>query len=107
MVFRANMYLGGPPVMLGGTNCLMPVFNSCQTFIGNYGVIILLVVFILKCCLGPVTYSCTWAWLRCVAKPATGCDKRKKWHQRDAGTQDPMKLYQQAGVNPWHVVFPY
>ncbi|MBS1507732.1 MAG: membrane protein insertase YidC [Bacteroidetes bacterium] len=105
--FSRNMYLGWPPVIWVNKFLLMPVFNFLQTFIGNYGVIILLLVLFMKILLMPLTYSSYMGMAKMrLLKPELDAIKEKNGDNMAQAQQDQMKLYQQAGVNPFSGCIP-
>jgi YidC/Oxa1 family membrane protein insertase len=105
--FSRNMYLGWPPVIWVNKFLLMPVFNFLQTFISNYGVIILLLVLFMKLLLMPLTYSSYMGMAKMrLLKPELDAIKEKNGDNMTQAQQDQMKLYQQAGVNPFAGCIP-
>ncbi|MGC4022991.1 MAG: membrane protein insertase YidC [Cyclobacteriaceae bacterium] len=105
--FSRNVYLGWPPVIWVNKFLLMPVFNFLQTFIGNYGIIILLLVFFMKMLLMPLTYSSYKGMAKMrLLKPELDAIKEKNGDNMAQAQQDQMKLYQQAGVNPFAGCIP-
>jgi len=105
--FSRNMYLGWPPVIWVNKFLLMPVFNFLQTFIGNYGIIILLLVLFMKLLLMPLTYSSYMGMAKMrLLKPELDAIKEKNGDNATQAQQDQMKLYQQAGVNPFAGCIP-
>jgi len=105
--FSRNMYLGWPPVIWVNKFLLMPVFNFLQTFIGNYGIIILLLVLFMKLLLMPLTYSSYMGMAKMrLLKPELDAIKEKNGDNMTQAQQDQMKLYQQAGVNPFAGCIP-
>ncbi|MBS1682601.1 MAG: membrane protein insertase YidC [Bacteroidetes bacterium] len=105
--FSRNMYLGWPPVIWVNKFLLMPVFDFLQTFIGNYGLIILLLVFFMKMLLMPLTYTSYKGMAKMrLLKPELDAIKEKNGDNMTQAQQDQMKLYQQAGVNPFAGCIP-
>jgi YidC/Oxa1 family membrane protein insertase len=85
----------------------MPVFNFLQTFIGNYGIIILVLVVFIKLLLMPLTYSSYMGMAKMrLLKPELDAIKEKNGDNMAQAQQDQMKLYQQAGVNPFSGCIP-
>jgi YidC/Oxa1 family membrane protein insertase len=86
---------------------LMPVFDFLQTFISNYGIIILLLVLFMKMLLMPLTYSSYMGMAKMrLLKPELDAIKEKNGDNMTQAQQDQMKLYQQAGVNPFAGCIP-
>ncbi len=105
--FSRNMYLGWPPVIWVNKFLLMPVFNFLQSFIGNYGIIILLLVLFMKLLLMPLTYTSYMGMAKMrLLKPELDAIKEKNGDNQTQAQQDQMKLYQQAGVNPFAGCIP-
>jgi len=105
--FSRNMYIGWPPVIWVNKFVLMPVFNFLQRFIGNYGVIILLLVLFMKMVTLPLTYSSFIGQAKMrLLKPELDLIKEKNGDNMTQAQQDQMKLYQQAGVNPFSGCIP-
>ncbi len=105
--FSRNVYLGWPPVIWVNKFLLMPVFEFLQSFIGNYGVIILLLVLFMKLLLMPLTYSSYMGMAKMrLLKPELDAIKEKNGDNMTQAQQDQMKLYQQAGVNPFSGCIP-
>jgi len=105
--FSRNMYIGWPPVIWVNKFLLMPVFNFLQSFISNYGIIILLLVLFMKLLLMPLTYSSYMGMAKMrLLKPELDAIKEKNGDNMTQAQQDQMKLYQQAGVNPFAGCIP-
>ena len=105
--FSRNMYIGWPPVIWVNTFLLMPVFNFLQTLISNYGIIILLLVLFMKLLLMPLTYSSYMGMAKMrLLKPELDAIKEKNGDNLTQTQQDQMRLYQQAGVNPYSGCIP-
>ncbi len=105
--FSRNMYIGWPPVIWVNKFLLMPVFNFLQKFISNYGIIILLLVLFMKLLLMPLTYSSYMGMAKMrLLKPELDAIKEKNGYNMTQAQQDQMKLYQQAGVNPFSGCIP-
>jgi len=77
------------------------VFNFLEKYIGSYGLIIILLVFIIRIILSPLTYRSHMQMAKTkVLKPEL--DEIKEKHEGDMQKiqAEQMKLYQQVGVNP-------
>ena len=82
---------------------IIPVFDWLGKFISNYGIIILVLTFLLKMVLWPLTYKSyvSQAKMRILA-PDIAAINEKYPNQEDAmkKQQKTMELYRQAGANP-------
>lgn len=105
--FSRNLYLGWPPVIWVNKFIIIPIFHFLETFIGNYGVIIMILVIIIKLILMPLSYSSYLGMAKMrLLKPELDLIKEKHGDNMTAAQQDQMKLYQQAGVNPFSGCIP-
>lgn len=86
---------------------IIPIFNFLQSFIGNYGVIIMILVIIIKLILTPLSYSSYLGMAKMrLLKPELDAIKEKNGDNATQAQQDQMKLYSQAGVNPFSGCIP-
>ncbi|WP_321317692.1 membrane protein insertase YidC [Labilibaculum sp.] len=81
---------------------VIPIFNFLEGFIGNYGIIILILTIIIKLLLAPLTYKSYMSTAKMkVLKPQIDAINEKipkdKAMERQQAT---MALYKKAGVNP-------
>jgi len=99
--FEKNVYLGFPPIYWINKFVIFPVFHFLTGIISNYGVIIIVLVFLLKLVLAPLSYKSylSMAKMR-VLKPELDEIKEKYGDDMQKVQQEQMKLYQQVGVNP-------
>ncbi|GHN01362.1 membrane protein insertase YidC [Cytophagales bacterium WSM2-2] len=105
--FSRNVYLGWPPVIWVNKFLVMPVFQFLQKFIGNYGLVIMLLVLFMKLLLTPLVYSSMLGMAKMrLLKPELDAIKEKNGDNMAQAQQDQMKLYQQAGVNPFSGCIP-
>jgi YidC/Oxa1 family membrane protein insertase len=105
--FSRNLYLGWPPVIWVNKFVIIPIFNFLQKFIGNYGIIIVLLVLFIKLLLTPLSYSSYLGMAKMkLLKPELDAIKEKNGDNAAQTQQDQMKLYQQAGVNPFSGCIP-
>lgn len=105
--FSRNVYLGWPPVIWVNKFLLMPVFNFLQKYITNFGIIIIVLVFFMKLLLMPLTYKSYIGMAKMkLLKPELDLIKEKNGDNMTQAQQDQMKLYQQAGVNPFSGCIP-
>ena len=86
---------------------IIPVFNVLSGFIGNYGIIILILAIFIKLIVLPLTYKTylSTAKMR-LLKPEL--DELKAKHGDDMARmqQEQMKLYRRAGVSPFGGCLP-
>jgi YidC/Oxa1 family membrane protein insertase len=105
--FSRNVYLGWPPVIWVNKFLVRPVFQFLQTYIGNYGIVIMLLVLFMKLLLTPLVYSSMLGMAKMrLLKPEIDLIKEKNGDNMAQAQQDQMKLYQQAGVNPFSGCIP-
>ncbi len=89
-VFRwVNLYL------------IMPAFNFLNKFIGNYGIIILLLTIFIKLIVAPFTYKSHLSMIKMRVLQPELAELKKKFG-KDQSKMGPaqMELYRKAGVNP-------
>lgn len=105
--FSRNLYLGWPPVIWVNKFVIIPIFHFLESFIGNYGAIIMILVIIIKLILTPLSYSSYLGMAKMrLLKPELDLIKEKNGDNATQAQQDQMKLYQQAGVNPFSGCIP-
>ena len=86
---------------------LIPVFKFLERFFNNYGVIIMLLVLFVKLVLLPLSYKSYLGMAKMkLLKPELDLIKEKNGENMAQNQQDQMKLYQQAGVNPFSGCIP-
>jgi YidC/Oxa1 family membrane protein insertase len=99
--FEKNVYLGWPPVYWINKFVIFPVFHFLTKFIGNYGLIIIILVVLLKLVLAPLSYKSYLSMAKMkVLKPDLDVIKEKHGDDMTKVQQEQLKLYQQVGVNP-------
>jgi len=82
---------------------VIPVFNSLNKFIGNYGLIILILTILIKLVLFPLTYKSYMSTAKMrVLKPEIDVINKRYPKKEDAmkKQQATMNLYKRAGVSP-------
>ena len=105
--FERNLDLGWPPVSWINRYVILPVFNFLERYISNYGVIIILLVLFIKLILTPLSYKSYMGMAKMkLLKPELDILKEKHGDNMTQIQQDQMKLYQQAGVNPFSGCIP-
>lgn len=99
--FDENLYLGWPVVKWINKYVIISIFTFLEKYISSYGLIIIILVFIIKLILSPLTYKSHISMAKTKAlKPEL--DELKVKYAGDTQKQqsEQMKLYQQVGVNP-------
>ena len=105
--FSKNLSLGWPPMLWITKYVLIPVFQFLERFFSNYGVIIMLLVLFVKLLLLPLSYKSYLGMAKMkLLKPELDLIKEKNGDNMTQNQQDQMKLYQQAGVNPFSGCIP-
>ncbi len=80
---------------------IRPVFNVLSSFIGNMGIVILVLTFLVKLVLYPLTYRMLYSQSKMGAmKPRIAALKEKLGDDQQAVQMETMKLYREFGVNP-------
>ncbi|MEZ5014575.1 MAG: membrane protein insertase YidC [Chitinophagales bacterium] len=80
---------------------IIPMFNWLSSFIGNYGLIILLMTLIIKLVLSPLTYRSYYSMAKMRVLNPELTELREKYADDQARLgQEQLKLYRKAGVNP-------
>jgi YidC/Oxa1 family membrane protein insertase len=105
--FQRNVYLGWPPVKWVNQYVIIPIFHLLEKVFGNYGVIIMVLVIIIRLLLTPLSYTSYLGMAKMrLLKPELDLIKEKNGENMAQAQQDQMKLYQQAGVNPFSGCIP-
>jgi YidC/Oxa1 family membrane protein insertase len=105
--FSKNLSLGWPPMLWVNKFMVIPAFKFLESFIGNYGIIIVLLVLMVKLLLLPLSYSSYLGMAKMrLLKPETDAIKEKNGDNMAQAQQDTMKLYKQVGVNPFSGCIP-
>ncbi len=99
--FESNVYLGWKPVYWINKFVIFPVFHFLSGVISNYGLIIIILVFLLKLVLLPLSYKSYLSMAKMkVLKPELDEIKERVGDDQTKVQQEQMKLYQQVGINP-------
>jgi len=99
--YSENVYLGIPVVNLINRYFVVNVFYWFESFIGNYGIIIVLLVVLIRIILFPLNYRSYIGMAKMrVLQPELAAAKEKVGDDTAAQQQEQMRIYQQAGVNP-------
>ena len=105
--FQRNIYFGWPPVKWVNQFVILPIFHFLEKIFSNYGVIIMILVLIIRLLLTPLSYSSYLGMAKMrLLKPELDLIKEKNGENMAQAQQDQMKLYQQAGVNPFSGCIP-
>ncbi len=89
--------------LLGTINryVIRPLFNFFSGFIGNKGIVILIVTFLVKMILFPLTYKMLYSQSKMAAlKGQIDAIKKRIGDDQQAVQMETMKLYRETGVNP-------
>ncbi len=100
--FEKNVYLGWAIFAYVNQYVTFPIFNFLEGFISNYGLLILVLVFIIKLLLFPIAYK-SYLSMAKMKELKPEIDEIKKRLGEDKQTevqQETMKLYNKVGVNP-------
>lgn len=99
--FAENVNLGWGPLSWINKFLIIPIFNWLENFIGNYGIIILILVVIIKLLLAPLSYKSYLSMAKTkVLKPELDEIKAKHGDDMQKAQAEQMQLYQKVGVNP-------
>ncbi|MGL1888047.1 MAG: membrane protein insertase YidC [Reichenbachiella sp.] len=99
--FEENVDLGWKLFRVVNVFLIIPVFNFLQQYISNYGVIIIILVFLIRMILAPLTYTSHMSMAKMkVLKPEMDAIKEKNGDDQQKSQQETMALYGKAGVNP-------
>ena len=99
--FSKNLWLGWPPMIWVNKFVIIPLFDLLNNFLNNYGIIIIVMVFIIKLVLSPLSYKSYVSMAKMkVLKPELDEIKEKHGDDMSKAQQEQMKLYQKVGVNP-------
>ncbi len=99
--FEENVYLGWSFFSTINLYLIIPLFEFLENHIASYGIIILILVFIIKSFLFPLTYKSYISMAKMkVLKPEMDEMKEKYGDDMAAMQKEQMKLYSRVGVNP-------
>jgi YidC/Oxa1 family membrane protein insertase len=105
--FSKNLSLGWPPMLWVNKFMVIPAFKFLEGITTNYGLIIILLVMMVKLLLLPLSYSSYLGMAKMrLLKPEMDAIKEKNGDNMAQAQQDTMKLYRQAGVNPFSGCIP-
>jgi YidC/Oxa1 family membrane protein insertase len=95
--------------ILGSINrwLIHPVFSFLSGFIGNKGIVIILLTLLVKLLVYPLTYKMVHSQAKMAAlKPQIDAIRKKHGEDQQAISMETMKLYGEWGVNPMGGCFP-
>lgn len=105
--FSKNLNIGWPPIRWVNQFLIIPIFKFLENYISNYGLIIIILVLIVKLILSPLSYKSYLGMAKMkLLKPEQDLLKEKFGDDMTKIQQEQMKLYQQAGVNPFSGCIP-
>ncbi|WP_161887867.1 membrane protein insertase YidC [Pontibacter russatus] len=99
--FDKNLDLGWGIFSYVNKWLIIPAFDFLENYIGNYGIIIILLVLYIKTILFPLTYKSYVSMAKMkVLKPEIDAIKERNDGDMQKTQMETMKLYQEMGVNP-------
>ncbi len=99
--FKENLELGWPIIKWINRYVIITIFTFLEKYIESYGLIIIILVFIIKLLLSPLTYKSHISMAKTKAlKPELDELKKKYGDDAQKMQSEQMKLYSQVGVNP-------
>ncbi len=105
--FEENVNLGWPVIKWINRFVVIPVFHLLESVIGNYGIIIMILVLLLKLVLFPLSYKSYISMAKMkVMKPELDEIKAKFGDDMQKTQAEQMQLYQKVGINPMSGCIP-
>ena len=99
--FSENVELGWSILRWINKYAIIPIFHFLEKYISNYGIIIIIMVFIVRLVLSPLTYKSHIGMAKMrVLKPELDEIKAKHDGDMQKAQQEQMALYQKVGINP-------
>lgn len=99
--YEDNVYMGYVFVSWVNKYIIVELFSFLERYIGNYGIIIMILVFIVKLVLFPLSRKSYLSMAKMkVLKPELDAMKEKLGGDQQKMQQEQMKLYREMGVNP-------
>ncbi len=99
--YGENVYLGWTIFASVNKYTVVPFFNFLENYIANYGLIILILVFVVKLILSPLSYRSYVSMAKMkVLRPEIEQIKEKIGDDQQKVQMETMQLYQKFGVNP-------
>jgi YidC/Oxa1 family membrane protein insertase len=98
---KLNIDLGWPIIREINRWIIIPLFNFFEKFIPNYGIVIILLVFVIRLIISPLTYKSQIQMAKTkVLQPEMAKIKEQFPDDMQKQQSETMKLYQKVGVNP-------
>ena len=80
---------------------ILPVFDLINSFVGSFGIVILLLTFFIRLIISPLTYSSYLSGAKMkLLRPEIALLKEKYGADQQKISMEQMKLFREAGVNP-------
>ena len=99
--FEENVELGWSILAWINKFAIIPIFHFLENYISNYGIIIIIMVFLIRIVLAPLTYKSHMGMAKMrVMKPELDEIKEKHGGDMQKAQQEQMALYQKVGINP-------
>ncbi len=99
--FEENVELGWSILAWINKFAIIPIFHFLENYISNYGIIIIIMVFLIRIVLAPLTYKSHLGMAKMrVMKPELDEIKEKHGGDMQKAQQEQMALYQKVGINP-------
>jgi len=102
-----NVYLGWPPVKQVNEYFIVPVFRMLTGITGNYGLIIIILVLVIRLVLLPLSYKSFLGMAKMrLLKPELDELKKKYPDDQVKFSQEQMKLFSEVGASPFSGCIP-
>lgn len=99
--FEENVDLGWQLFRFVNKWLIIPIFNFLENYISSYGVIIIILVFVIRMILAPLTWTSHMSMAKMkVLKPEMDAIKEKNDGDMQKSQGETMELYRKAGINP-------
>ncbi len=99
--FHKNLDLGWGIFSFVNRWIIIPAFDFLENYVGNYGIIIILLVLYIKLLIFPLTYKSYLSMAKMkVLKPEIDAIKERNDGDMQKTQMETMKLYSEMGVNP-------
>ncbi|WP_109830570.1 membrane protein insertase YidC [Reichenbachiella versicolor] len=99
--YEENVDLGWRLFRFVNKLLIIPIFNFLDQYISNYGLIIIILVFIIRLLLAPLTWKSHMSMAKMkVLKPEIDAIKERIGDDQQKVQQETMALYSKAGINP-------
>ncbi len=99
--YGENVYLGWTIFASVNKYTIVPFFNFLENYIANYGLLILILVFVVKLLLSPLSFRSYVSMAKMkVLRPEIEDIKKKFGEDQQKVQMETMQLYQKFGVNP-------